>query len=278
LKIPYSLSYSYNIIFEKNTITAINNRIIEGVNMDKNSLEKYEQLKDRFTNMTPDKIGTMIISRPSKEVVRDIRSMESPAADCADALHALGFSDFGIPATILGPVIDRKVAIGPALTILNEPGHSDLWPYEFTDVFVLSEPGDFIAISGEGYEHTGSWGGTTTGIASELQLAGTISRWPCRDRDVILKHGYPVWVPGHTPLPTVQLITKAIMVPIELHGVTINPGDLIVADSTGVVVIPQSAITDVHDRIKRTAESVRNSHLLSIPQDHINKVHDGLNG
>ena len=244
--------------------------------MDEQSKKVYDAMKDRFTNMTEDKIGTMIINRPPREVIRDIRSLESPAADCADALNHLGFDNFGIPATILRPVVDRKVAIGPALTILNAPGHSDLWPYEFTDIFLISQPGDFVAISGEGYEHTGSWGGTTTGIASELQLAGTVSKWPCRARYVILKHGYPVWVPGHTPLPTIQLITKAIMVPIELHGVTINPGDLIVADSTGIVVIPNKAVSDVHNQIKGTAESVQMSHLGSIPDEHIDAVHKGL--
>ncbi len=54
--------------------------------MDEQSKKVYDAMKDRFTNMTEDKIGTMIINRPTREVIRDIRSLESPAAYCADAL------------------------------------------------------------------------------------------------------------------------------------------------------------------------------------------------
>ena len=219
--------------------------------MDAASEALYKGIQPKLTNMTREKIGTLIVPRPSAEVVADILRLDDLTADCADILEELGVYNCGIPTSLLHPIVDDTRIAGPAVTILNESGQSGAWPYEFTDIFQIAQPGDVVVIGGEGYERTGSWGGTTTKMASELGLAGTVCQWPCRDREVILRHRYPVWAPGHTPLPTKRyLVTKAIMVPIEIHGVPVRPGDLVVADSGGVAVVPHEHVEALHARIQ----------------------------
>lgn len=218
--------------------------------MDAASEALFREIEPRLTNMTREKIGTLVVPRPPQAVVEDFLRVKTLTPDCADALEEFGVYDHAIPASVLRPIVEGVAICGPALTILNAPGSSGHWPYEFTDIFQIAQPGDVIVISGGGYKETGSWGGTTTSMAVEKGLAGTVLDYHCRDREVLLEKRYPVWARGLTPLPTKRyLVTVAIMVPVVLQGVLVRPGDLVCADMSGVVIIPQERISEVHAHV-----------------------------
>lgn len=222
--------------------------------MDESSEARYRELEPRFTNTTREKLGVLAISRPPRTLIDRVLALDAPTADTADILEDLGITDYGVPSTVLKPVVDGSRIAGPAVTVLNESGSSDRWPYEFTDIFLIAEPGDVVVIAGEGFAQAGSWGGTTTGFAVERGLAGTVSQWPCRDWNEIQEKEYPVWTPGFTPFPTKRhLMTKALMVPIKIHGTTVRPGDLVVADAGGVIFAPQEQLGELERRLRAEA-------------------------
>jgi regulator of RNase E activity RraA len=124
--------------------------------MDQASEMLYRQLEPRFTNTTREKLGVLAIPRPTRTVIDKVLDLDAPTADCADILEELGIDGYGVPSTILKPVLPKSRIAGPAVTVLNEPGSSGRWPYEFTDIFLIAEPGDVVVIGGEGFAQAGS--------------------------------------------------------------------------------------------------------------------------
>ena len=204
-----------------------------------------------MTKFTRESIGTLIIPRPSRSIVDAFLALEQLTPDCCDILEELGHTHGFTPATILHPVQEFMRVVGPALTILNGPGSSELWPHEYQDLFLVAQPGDVVVIAGGGHEHATGWGGTTTRIATELGLAGTVMNHPCRDWEAVRRMEYPVWCRGTSPLsPKRFLEAKEMLTPVEIMGVSVKPGDLVVADMSGVVVIPYELIPEVLARLE----------------------------
>ena len=112
-----------------------------------------------MTKFTRESIGTLIIPRPSRSIVDAFLALEQLTPDCCDILEELGHTHGFTPATILHPVQEFMRVVGPALTILNGPGSSELWPHEYQDLFLVAQPGDVVVIAGGGHEHATGWGG-----------------------------------------------------------------------------------------------------------------------
>lgn len=110
-------------------------------------------------------------------------------------------------------------------------------------------PGDVIVIAHQGRLDCAGWGGNLSRAALARGVAGTIIHGAARDIDEAIDIGYPLYASGATPR-TARGRTQehAWNVDIEIEGVTIQPRDLIVADTTGIVVIPAAhaeAIVDL---------------------------------
>ena len=89
-------------------------------------------------------------------------------------------------------------------------------------------------------------GGLSTLMARKYGLAGNIVDAGVRDIQDIRGLDYPVWSRGITPI-TGKFRFEALEIngPVVCAGVSVHPGDLVVADDTGVVIIPQDLIKDV---------------------------------
>ena len=149
---------------------------------------------------------------------------------------------------------DKKI-IGPAITVKLRPG--DI--VDCLEVFTVVKAGDVIVIDAFGEKTTSIWGGLMTGIARNAGVVGAVIDGSCRDTDESRMLGFPVhsrWVnprAAHTA-STQRKTPIEINVPVTCGGITVNPGDLVVADEIGVAVVPYANLAAVYERAKDQAE------------------------
>lgn len=174
-------------------------------------------------------------------------------ATLANALDDVGVPDqviLGLPAA----APDMRFA-GPAVTVREETG--PVGTYTSADFKVgamidAAGPGDVIVVAAGGAECS-TWGGMASLAAKVKGVAGLVVDGGVRDRDEMIEFGFPVF--ARHMLPTTgrtRLKVTAIGEPVEISGVTVAPGDIIVADSTGVLAIPAQKA----DEVLRIAEAL----------------------
>jgi 5-oxopent-3-ene-1,2,5-tricarboxylate decarboxylase / 2-hydroxyhepta-2,4-diene-1,7-dioate isomerase len=110
-----------------------------------------------------------------------------------------------------------------------------------------AQPGDVIVVAVAGSDKLASWGDVLALKAHAQGVAAVVVDGAVRDASVIAEIGLPVWSDGVTPIPqgyggySVQSVNESV----TCAGVEVRPGDLIVADADGVVVIPASELEDI---------------------------------
>lgn len=142
-----------------------------------------------------------------------------------------GFLDRGIRAMVAG----RRV-VGCAVTVRIPAMDSVLLHHAVSH----ARPGDFIVVDRCGDDRHACWGGMVTHAAALGQVAGAAVDGPCTDLSEIQRCNFPIWARGLSPITTKQLgIGGALNVPVVLGGQVVHPGDLVLADDSGVVVLPR---------------------------------------
>jgi len=172
--------------------------------------------------------------------------MKVSTASVSDAVDKTagrrGFMDHEIK-----PRINDKKVIGPAVTILEGPTAESLPPQHALDAIDESPAGSVIVIAINGETNVAVWGGLMTAGAEVNGHAGAILDGGVRDVTEIRRDsGFQVFARSVSPATTVgRFKTLASNVPVVCGGVTVNPGDLIVADLDGVVVVPKEHVDAV---------------------------------
>jgi len=102
-----------------------------------------------------------------------------------------------------------------------------------------ARPGDVIVVDNRGRLDCGGWGGLLTMAAVQKGVAGVVVHGACRDIGEAEDLGFPVYGLGTTPRTARGRVAEASTgEPVEITGVTVSTGDLVLADATGVVVVP----------------------------------------
>jgi 4-hydroxy-4-methyl-2-oxoglutarate aldolase len=170
----------------------------------------------------------------SAEALQIIASM--PAATVYEAAGKSGDMDPLIRALIPG----IRMA-GPAFTLRTKPGDN-------LGVFhaIHEAPkGSVLVIDGGGTVRVTIWGGTSTAAARQKGLAGCVTNAAVRDLDEVTESRFPVFAPGVSVRGTVKDHKGWIGIPVCVGDVMVMPGDLVVGDSDGVVVIPSARVEEV---------------------------------
>ena len=98
----------------------------------------------------------------------------------------------------------------------------------------------------EGLPGVSNMGGQSATLASLAGCAGAVIDGSYRDPGVSRGRGFPIWARGVTPITGKwRLRTVAINGPVRIAGVSVEAGDLVVADDAGVVFVPYARIADV---------------------------------
>jgi regulator of RNase E activity RraA len=176
------------------------------------------------------------------------------AAVC-DALDAEGLLSQA-PRVPLRPLTSGRVLVGRCRTMLwADMFHGDPRPYELELRAVdLCCPGDVMIAAAGGSMRSGVWGELLSTAARNAGCAGVIVDGAVRDVRQMTAMDFPVFARGVCPYDSKdrQRVID-VDVPVEIDGVRFEPGDLVVADADGVVVVPARVEAEV---VRRAWEKV----------------------
>lgn len=134
---------------------------------------------------------------------------------------------------------DHKIA-GRAVTILEVPTDEFVPPQHALDAIDESEPGSVICISMNGETEIACWGGLMTAGAVANGHTAAVLDGAVRDLSEIRRdYDFPVFARSVSPGTTLgRFKTLASGVPIQIGGILVRPGDIVMGDVDGVVVVP----------------------------------------
>lgn len=154
-------------------------------------------------------------------------------------LHS-GFIDREIRA-----VLPDKHVAGTAVTIRIPHADSTLLHY----LTKIIRPGDFVVIERCGDHRHACWGGVITNVMKLAGVVGAVIDGPATDFSEIRKLEMPVWCRGPSPITTKILgLDGAINVPVTVGGQIVAPGDAVIADESGIVILAPSQVRAVVEK------------------------------
>lgn len=180
----------------------------------------------------------------SKEIITGF--MKVATASVSDAVDKItgsrGFMDQAIK-----PRINENKIVGPAVTIMEVPSEKFVPPQHALDAIDESEPGSVVVIGINAETNVAVWGGLMAAGAEVNKLAGAVLDGGVRDVTEIRRDsGFQVFARSVSPATTLgRFETISHNEPVECGGVQVHPGDLIVGDIDGVVVVPKDQVDAV---------------------------------
>lgn len=180
------------------------------------------------------------------------------SAVVCDALDALGYRNQSprVAFTMSAPVVGANALIGRCRTTLwAEMSHDDPRPYELELTAVDScQPDDIFVAAAGGSMRSGIWGELLTTAAKNRGCVGAVIDGAVRDVRQIRSLDFPVFAVGNCIYDSLHRQRVIDLdVTVEIGGVSISPGDLLLADIDGIVVVPQQieaeAIKNAWDKV-----------------------------
>jgi regulator of RNase E activity RraA len=178
-------------------------------------------------------------SRP-REIVDAF--LQYPAANVGDAMDRFGLMHSSIAARTPG-----AHCVGPALTVHTREG-DNLAVHRALDDAV---PGDVLVVNGFGDLTRAVFGDLLAEVCLARGVAGVVIDGAVRDVAAIGDLGLPLWARAVTPAGPTKTGPGRIGGRVACGGVVVEPGDLVVADTDGVAVVPQHACRDVLGRLEQ---------------------------
>jgi 4-hydroxy-4-methyl-2-oxoglutarate aldolase len=211
-----------------------------------------------------------LTTRPTKEALDVLRSV--PTAYVSDYLKQIGIINHtGRGIRPIQPLAEGQVSVaGAAVTMYFAPvseayPYTDA-PYMHTEVVEQAEEGVIVVIAGQGAPY-GFWGDHTTHQAINQKLSAVVIHGYTRDSRAIIETGFPCFSTGITFESYVRRYDPvAYNIPVDLGGAMVRPGDVLVGDDDGIVVIP----VEVFDQVVAGVLQIRDAedHLRKAVADH----------
>jgi 4-hydroxy-4-methyl-2-oxoglutarate aldolase len=213
-----------------------------------------------------DRIRMMTVPRPPPGVVERFLALGDPSGVVSDAMDELGVPPGVIGASVLRPTMPGTTMVGPALTVRNVPQRTNALEgarshtnkmAEF-EAHNLATAGDVLVMQGVG--NVSNMGGISAQTGKRQGESGAIVMGGVRDVAHSRAVGYPIWSSDITPATGKWRIeTVEINGDVQIGDVRVSPGDLVIADDTGVCFIPRDYILEVLEAAekKSKAEDVR---------------------
>lgn len=130
------------------------------------------------------------------------------------------------------PIQQGVTLAGRAVTAACQPGDN----LAIHRALLTAEPGDVLVVEAGGHL-AGYWGELLAVAAIARGIAGLVIDGGCRDTAALRRHSFPVWSAGVSVHGTVKAVRGTINEPIVVGGVAVSPGDYVLADDDGVVII-----------------------------------------
>lgn len=173
-------------------------------------------------------------STPTDPRVAALRRFGS--ATVYEAQGASGAMDAG-----LKPIDPAMRVAGRAYTLQARPGDNLMLHY----VLTKAQAGDVLVVDAQGFVEAGPWGDVLTAQALKMSLAGLVIDGAVRDADAIVSAGFPVFSRGLSIKGTAKHQPGLVGVPVCVGGAVVRPGDVVVGDRDGIVVVAAERIDEV---------------------------------
>ena len=206
-------------------------------------------------------IQTPDIQRPPKDLIEGLAHIGSATA--AGELSRMGIRD----AHIRGPVpfLPGQAVVGPALTLQFMPKREDLYPQdEYVDperqlhrhALYHTQPGDIVVVDARGDMGSGVFGDMMLTYFKGRGGVGVVIDGCIRDFPKVQRLGLGLWLRGVTPNFHTQtnIVPFAVNVPVACGDTLVMPGDIIIADDDGAVVVPIKLAPELLKKASEHAE------------------------
>jgi len=204
-----------------------------------------------------ERIRLMETPLPPEGLIDGFRALGDASGIVSDVMDELGITGV-IGASVLKPTIAGSRIVGPALTVRNimqrehvyESARRHVNKMAEFEAHNLARAGDVVVI--DGVAAISNMGGISAQTGKRQGEAGAVVFGGVRDVAHSRRVGYPVWATEVTPVTGKWRIeTIEINGEIEIAGIRVVPGDIVLADDTGVCFIPRTRAAEVLDMAKQ---------------------------
>ena len=193
-------------------------------------------------------------NKPPPEIVKDIERVSADVVKKASKFQAAILADVaGRRGTMNGriaPIAPEMKLAGPAYTVEVRGGDNLMIHTAIT----LAKPGDILVIDGKADRTCALMGAIMINACKALKLGGVVMDGAARDTLELRDLGFPVFCVGANPNGPTKFIPGRINHPISCGGISVNPGDLIVGDADGVVVVERAKAASLLDAAQKKVD------------------------
>jgi len=171
----------------------------------------------------------------------------------SDALDKVGIRGAIIG---IGPLLGIPKVVGRAVTIkITAAGMTPSKHHLGTEAIASAQEGDIIAIDNKGDTRNNCWGEILSCAAKMKGVSGVVIDGAARDVDICEELGFPIFARGIVPITARgRIMQEDFNCLIRLGDVQVRPGDILVGDINGVVVIPPEKIDEVLEEAEKIME------------------------
>jgi 4-hydroxy-4-methyl-2-oxoglutarate aldolase len=225
-------------------------------------VKDYEEYKAQgriWGGVPPENIKRIKFPRIEQRIIEEFLALDDLTGSISDVLDTLGVKG-AIPASYLPPLLPSSKIAGTAITLRSIPERKtvtkglldkDYIRMATRDTHYLAEPGDILVADFGGNLEVSNMGGQSVAVAQSRGVVGAIVNGAVRDVPSFRKRNFPTWCRGTTPI-TGKCRMQAIEIngPVAVCDTFVEAGDLIVADDSGVCVIPADKVNYVLEKCK----------------------------
>nr|WP_315596014.1 RraA family protein [uncultured Cupriavidus sp.] len=191
------------------------------------------------------------------DVIRDFERVSPDVVKQASEFASSIFADVagrrgGLHGRI-APLSPKSRFCGPAVTVEVRPGDNLM----IHAAMALAQPGDVILVDGKGDQSSALMGAIMVNQCIALGVAAVVLDAAARDAEEIIETGFPMYSVGLNPNGPTKFVPGRVNHPIQCGGVTVRPGDLVIGDADGVVVIEREKAPALIEEAARKVKAER---------------------
>lgn len=209
--------------------------------------------------ISPDRIRMMRVPRPAAGLIEGFKRIGDATSVISDIMDELGITG-AVGASTLRPTLPSASIVGPALTVRNILQREHVYEAARARVNRMAEfeahnlalPGDVVVI--DGVPGISNMGGISAQTGKRQGEAGAIVFGGIRDVGHSRRVNYPIWSTEITPVTGKWRIqTVEINGDVQIAGVRVSPGDIVIADETGICFVPIARASEVLEKALKKA-------------------------